>query len=134
MSAGDCADCRLCCNFYEHEMWEAPIIGKEICYDERGLYFCPELGESGGASSAGCKLGVDKPFDCKIYPFRVMKLGAFTVIALSPLCKKVNEKPLSEIVDFVDSELAEKIKARVEKYPAQVKDYVNGYVILKVLE
>jgi hypothetical protein len=124
----DCAGCKLCCNFYEHEIWEAPIVAHEIYYDEEGLYFCPELGEN------GCKLGDEKPFDCKLWPFRVMKLGEFTVIALSPLCKKVNDKPLSELAEFVNSQLADKIKARVLEFPAQsVKDYVKDYVILKIL-
>jgi hypothetical protein len=128
LTENDCAECKLCCNFYEHEMWEAPIINEEICYDDRGLYFCPALGED------GCKLGDGKPFDCSIYPFRVMKLGEFIVIALSPLCKKVNEKPLSELAAFVEAELTEKVKARVLKHPAQVKNYVDGYVILKILK
>jgi len=123
LSTADCAECKLCCNFYEHELWEAPITGEEVSYDERGLYFCPELGEK------GCKLVSERPFDCQIYPFRVMKLGEFTVIALSPLCKKVNEKPLSELVEFVESELFEKVKS----HHAQIKDYDKSYVILKVL-
>jgi hypothetical protein len=124
LSATDCAECKLCCNFYENELWEAPILAENISYDERGLYFCPELGEK------GCKLGEnEKPFDCRIYPFRVMKLGEFTVIALSPLCKKVNEKPLSELVSFADSELAPKVRG----YSGQIKNYDKSYVIIKVL-
>jgi hypothetical protein len=128
LSEKDCAECRLCCNFYEHEIWEAPIVGDEICYDEKGLYFCPELGEN------GCKLGNDKPFDCKLWPFRVMKFGEAVVVALSPLCKKVNEKPLSELAEFVhDEEFEEKVKARVSEFPAQVMDYAEGYAVLRVL-
>jgi hypothetical protein len=132
LTEADCARCKLCCNFYENELWEAPIIGDEVCYDENGLYFCPELGES------GCKLGRNKPFDCEIYPFRVMKLADYIVIALSPLCKKVNNMPLSELTalfadDHTGSPLLAKIKAQVEKHPAQIKDYIKDYTILKVL-
>jgi len=136
LTEADCADCRLCCRFFESEIWEAPVIDNDVAklfnfgkisYNEKGLYVCLALGEN------GCKLGEQKPFDCKLWPFRAMKLGEFIVITVSPLCKKINEKPLFELMEFVSTELVEKIKARVEKYPAQVKDYVKDYPILRVL-
>ncbi|MCL2637017.1 MAG: hypothetical protein FWD48_01475 [Oscillospiraceae bacterium] len=145
LTEADCAECRLCCGFYESEIWEVPIIGDELAalisgqyafdivnnqrvfkinYDEKGLHLCPALGKN------GCRLGMSRPFDCKLWPFRAMKLGELIVITVSPLCKTVNELPLSELVEFVNLELMDKIKARVAKYPAQVKDYVKGYPIL----
>ncbi|MCL2697795.1 MAG: hypothetical protein FWE74_06915 [Oscillospiraceae bacterium] len=148
LTEADCAECKLCCGFYESEIWEVPVIDDELAaliieqydfgivsnqrvfkvgYDEKGLCLCPALGKN------GCRLGMSKPFDCKLWPFRAMKLGELVVITVSPLCRKVNEKPLGELVEFVNSELTDKIKARVEKYPAQVKDYINGYPILAVL-
>jgi hypothetical protein len=144
----DCAECKLCCGFYESEIWEVPVIDDELAaitselydfefvdnrrvfkinYNKKGLHLCPAL------SVNGCKLGLGKPFDCKLWPFRAMKLGELTVITLSPLCKKVNGKPLAELMEFVNSELADKIKARVQKYPEQVKEYVKDYPILKIL-
>jgi hypothetical protein len=148
LTEADCAECRLCCGFYESEIWEVPAIDDELAalisgqytfdfvgsqrifkvnYNERGLCFCPALGAN------GCKLGVGKPFDCKVWPFRAMRLGGNIVITLSPLCKKLNAKPLSELVEFVNSDLAVKIKARAEKFPEQVKEYVKDYPILKIL-
>ncbi|MCL2109823.1 MAG: hypothetical protein FWH20_10820 [Oscillospiraceae bacterium] len=132
LTENDCADCKLCCGFFESEIWEVPVDrGGEplydISYNEKGLYICPEL------SNTGCKLGADKPFDCKIWPFRVMKLGEFTAIALSPLCKKVNNLPLSRLTQFVNEHLADKVNARIAKEPAHLKDYVFGYTILKIL-
>ena len=124
LSKDDCAECKLCCGFYESEIWEVPVNGDgkpfyEVSYNEKGLYICPALGEN------GCSLsGDEKPFDCKIWPFRVMKLGDFKVIALSPLCKKLNDKPLSELLAFADE---------LDVSPAYVKDYVDGYTILKIL-
>lgn len=112
LSEADCAECRLCCGFYESEIWEVPLIDDELAekypeydfkavnYDENGLHKCPALGES------GCKLGSDKPFDCRLWPFRAMKLGEHLVIAISPLCKKLNAKPLAELSEFADAELA----------------------------
>jgi len=148
----DCADCRFCCTFDRDDIWEVPLIdddlarlipGKynldigyefvngnrvfEISYDEKGESRCPAFREN------GCGLLEDRPFDCKIWPFRAMKLGEFTVITVSPFCEKVNQLPLWELVKFVNEELAEKIKARMEKYPGQVKDYIFGYAILKVI-
>ncbi|MCL2018660.1 MAG: hypothetical protein FWG70_02780 [Oscillospiraceae bacterium] len=148
LSENDCAECKLCCNFYEGEFWEVPVIDDDLAQlisgkydfnligdnrvfklnrDEKGLYFCPALDKN------GCKLGDDRPFDCKLWPFRAMKLGEFIVITVSPLCKKVGEKTLCELSEFVGSQLTDKIKARVLKYPAHIKDYVHSYPILKVL-
>ena len=148
LSKNDCAECKLCCGFFESEIWEVPIIDDDlfkitnekyefdlsggnrifkISYNEKGLCLCPALGEN------GCSLGDEKPFDCKIWPFRAMKLGEFTVIGVSPLCKKINEKPLSELREFVINELSAEIKTRGEKYSAQIKEYVYDYPILMVL-
>jgi hypothetical protein len=149
LSEKDCAECRLCCSFYESEIWEVPLIDDELAalisgqyafdtadnqrvfkvqYNRQGLCFCPALGAN------GCKLGVGKPFDCKAWPFRALKLGEHIVLTLSPLCKKLNAKPLSELMEFVNSDFSEKIKLRVQKYPEQVKEYVKDYPILKIIE
>ncbi|MDR2558020.1 MAG: hypothetical protein LBC86_00520 [Oscillospiraceae bacterium] len=148
LSEADCAECKLCCGFYESEIWEVPVIDDglaalisdeyefdfingnrvfKINYDEKGLCVCPAL------SKNGCKLGMSKPFDCKLWPFRAMKLGDSVVITISPLCKKVNGESLSKLVQFVNSDLTEKIKARVQKYPEQIKEYVKDNVILRFL-
>ena len=149
----NCADCSLCCAFLESEIWEVPIIDDDFArlieekydlnaeyeftlpsarrfkasYSKDGLCRCPALSET------GCKLGSDRPFDCKIWPFRAMKLGEFTVITVSPLCEKVNEKSIAELSEFLNSGLAGAIEERTKKYPEQVKDYVRDYVILKVI-
>ena len=126
LTKADCAECKLCCGFYEDEIWEAPIT-RNLSYNEKGLYLCPELGED------GCMLGEEKPFVCKLWPFRVMRLGGFTVLALSPLCKKVNDKPLSELLAFVEEELAELAQNGMKSEPEHIKEYKDGYTILKIL-
>ncbi len=56
----------------------------------------------------GCILGDDKPFDCRIWPLRVMALNETKVITLSPVCPTMNEKSIKELTKTAN-ELADQI-------------------------
>lgn len=145
-----CAQCRICCGFTESDRWEIPLLAGE---DERAsaerlgagiepvkgsdcavlamqfhgedLVFCPALGEH------GCRLGSERPFDCRIWPFRVMELNGTKVITLSPVCPEVIKLPLGTIVDFVNSDgFADILFRHAEEFPETVKPYIAGYPII----
>lgn len=67
------------------------------------LYYCPMLD-----NEKGCILGDDKPFDCRIWPLRVMALNETKVITLSPVCPTMNEKSIKELTKTAN-ELADQI-------------------------
>ena len=92
LSPETCAACRLCCGFDCTDTWEFPVLpqetveamhrmgvspklvpaGEEQTFAApplRGeeLFFCPMLCET------GCTMGSEKPFDCKVWPFRMMR-------------------------------------------------------------
>ena len=151
LSHETCADCRICCTFDNYDVWETPVINDELKQqildvypeqkfisfknsylfrmekpDDQRLFYCPML------SDLGCVLGDRKPFDCKIWPFRVMKFEGRTVITLSPICPSVYTKPVSELVSLLRDGLAVKIIEESKKNPDIIKDYINEYPILYV--
>lgn len=153
LSREECAKCRICCSFDDYDIWETPIIDEELKTEilklnpgqkfvtkgnssilrmekdlQEDLYFCSVLDRQ-----KGCLLGDKKPFDCRIWPFRVMRLDQRLVITLSPVCPVVQTRPLSLIKEVCD-ELAPQIYAQAEKNPDIVKNYIENFPIINVKE
>lgn len=152
LSREECAKCRICCEFDDDDLWETPIIYNDIkekvlginpaqefsetefngnklrllkLQKENDIYTCSMLDKS-----KGCMLGSEnKPFDCKIWPLRVMKKDDKTVIALSPVCPVVATKSIEDI-KFVAKDLSELIFSQARLHPEIVKNYIEGYNIL----
>lgn len=149
LSKSECAECRICCSFDSYDLWETPVITDEIKAraleinpsqrfseisgarlfrmerePDEDLYFCPMLDHK-----KGCLLKDEKPFDCRIWPLRVMNFEGRRVIVLSPVCPTVFAKPISEVKALAD-ELAPVIFAEADKTPEMVKPYIAGYPIL----
>ena len=79
--------------FNKYDLWETPVLEESLKdkasekfpdtafvqkgdgwlfrmeESEDGLYYCPMLDPK-----SGCMLGDDKPFDCRIWPYRVIIL------------------------------------------------------------
>ncbi|MGN1090274.1 MAG: hypothetical protein ACI4Q6_07730 [Huintestinicola sp.] len=156
LSPKSCAWCRICCIFDKYDVWETPVISAELkerieaehpeisfvskgdsgayifnmdkCWDEKDEIFrCPALDPQ-----KGCTLGENKPFDCSIWPFRVMNLGGETVISIASICPEMIKKPLSELIKVLDNGLGDVIFKKAEEEPSIIKPYENGYPILKV--
>lgn len=155
LSRDTCASCRICCAFDDSDLWETPVITRDtkaviqervphqtfvplgnaeepgacllhMDQEEDGLYHCPMLTET------GCALGEQKPFDCRIWPFRVMKTGGQLVITLSDVCPSLKEKSVREVSEFLQQKLADQIFQEARQHPAIVKDYVPGLPIFAV--
>lgn len=148
----DCSNCKICCEFDDNDLWENPIIYDDCAEcvlkinplqeftqaenngsryrvlklkKENDIYPCSMLDRT-----KGCKLGSEnKPFDCKIWPLRVMKKNGKTVIALSPVCPVVSAKPLDEIM-CAAGELSDLIFSQARLHPEMIKDYIDDYKVL----
>lgn len=152
LNPSECAKCKICCTFDDDDLWETPIIMNETADDvlrqcnaelkDLGDYKLFSLTKSGDDiyycsaldRKKGCKLSPEaKPFDCKIWPFRAMKLSGLDrlVITLSPVCPIVKTRPLKDIMR-VAQKIAPQIFAEAEKHPFTVKDYIEGYPILAI--
>ena len=149
LSGESCAKCRLCCIFDRYDVWETPVFTEEIKnrilenapgtefaaveggymfrvreFDSEGLFRCPALTEK------GCMLGDEKPFDCRIWPYRVMNVGGRRAITIASICDELYSRPLSQLVDFLKDGLGSKIFAYAKAHPEIVKEYYTGYPVL----
>lgn len=149
LSGSVCAECRLCCVFDSSDVWETPVFTertKEILVEKcpeaefapKGdgyalrvgkiekdeLFRCPALTEN------GCMLGDDKPFDCRIWPYRIMHIGGRRAITIASICEEMYNRPLSQLVEFLKEGLAEKIFDYAHEHPEIVKPYEEGYPVI----
>lgn len=156
LSPKKCAECKLCCIFDKYDVWETPVVTSELykklsaerpelrftprggndgyifnmedCWDEEEeIYRCPALD-----SENGCTLGEDKPFDCRIWPYRVMDLNGAMVISIAGVCPETYSMPLKTLIGELENGLADVIFSEAQKNPSIVKPYQQGYPILKV--
>jgi len=114
-----CAECKGCCFFGAEDAWEMP------------LGFAPASEYCEAYCESGCSLGGGKPFECSLYPFRVMRFGERLVIAVARYCPETAKTPLQTLCEFAD-ENAGAIFEEAARHPEIVKTYKDDYVILKV--
>lgn len=144
-----CAGCRMCCVFDRYDIWETPVfdeitknkvlefnpdakfakVGGNYMLNageltDNDLFSCPALTEN------GCILGDNKPFDCKIWPFRIMEHEGSRVIAVSTLCEEVHGRDFEELRAFLEKGLAEKIFAYADENPEAVKPFYDNYTVV----
>ena len=149
LSKDDCARCRICCSFDSYDLRETPVVTDEVMLrslsikpgqrfaevegtrlylmqrePDSDIHYCPMLDHE-----RGCLLGDNKPFECRIWPFKVMSFEGRRVIAMSHICPRLFSKPLSEL-HALAAELAPAIFAEADRTPQIVRPYTTGYVIL----
>ena len=80
----------------------------------------------------GCILnGDDKPFDCSIWPLRIMNKDGKLVIALTPTCSAIGAVPSQVLVELVQGGLGEKIFEYAKTHPYIVKEYHQGFPVIQ---
>ena len=148
----DCAECQLCCKFDSYDLWQTPVIYPSLASrilqeysplcrfikrddhflmkmqrePDMDLYYCNLLDRE-----KGCIMGDDKPFDCEIFPFRVMELMGRKVLTLSPACPVVNSKKFDDVCTAADKAAGE-IFEFASSHPEVVKPYLDDHPILVV--
>ena len=76
----------------------------------------------------GCILnGDDKPFDCSIWPLRIMDKAGELVIALTPTCPTIGATPGRNLVDLVKSGLGEKFTSMPKYTPTLSRNTVRAF-------
>lgn len=81
----------------------------------------------------GCTLPEDdKPFDCKIWPLRYMKMPDGTLkVCLTPTCPEINKVPAESMKRLVSGGLGEKIAGYAQRYPFIIKEYKDGFTLMQ---
>ena len=72
----------------------------------------------------------DKPFDCSIWPLRIMRKDGELVIALTPTCPSIGAVPSQALTELVKSGLGEKILEYAKEHPYIIKEYRAGFPII----
>ena len=83
---------------------------------------CPFLNPS-----TGCILPAElKPFDCKIWPLRVVKLPSDNnqpAVVLTPTCPAINKVPFEKIEELAAGGLGKSILDYAASHPQMIKEY-----------
>lgn len=137
LSKQECAKCKFCCSFRRQSLWETPVFEWREKMDLLPLYKTQNPDEEVRClyleDGKGCTLSPQKkPFDCKIWPLRVVKTAASNElkIVLEPTCPALQKIPLSQIKDFVNSELKETILEYANSHPEIVKEDSEFFIKL----
>ncbi|MCM1528737.1 MAG: hypothetical protein NC093_01925 [Alistipes sp.] len=149
LNQSSCANCRMCCIFDRYDIWETPVFDAETM--KKTLEINPEskfAAVSGGyvinageiadgelfrcpaLTDKGCALGDDKPFDCRIWPFRVMNHQGSRVIAVSSLCEEVHSQDHQALKSFLEKGLADTIFRYADQNPQIIKPFYGNYTVL----
>lgn len=158
MSKDTCAACRYCCSFKSTSLWELPTFPEDVIKklaDDKGFRYTLEKshdrsfglfdlnGEYQSANPAeevpcpfldrttGCTLSEkDKPFDCKLWPFRVMRKDGLLLLTISIACPSIMSWELEQLRSYAQEKLKKPVRAYVDEHPYIVKDMMDGYVAL----
>lgn len=154
LSKDDCAKCRFCCSFRRKSLWETPLFNDDEARRLSELFPSARFKKRGDAltididdcyktddseeealcpfNDGGCRLSAeDKPFDCSIWPLRVMEHDGGLAICLTPTCPVISEKPLSVMRELAEGEVGDKIIAFAGLHPEIVKEYKDGFPVLR---
>lgn len=152
-----CAACKFCCSFRRQSLWETPLFPPEVVEklshpNEYGVVgefrdgqivlggYCTDDPEEEVPCTfldphKGCILKAeDKPFDCSIWPLRVMDKDGELVIALTPTCPTIGATPRTELVELVLNGLGEKIFEYAKTHLYIIKEYHEGFPIIYQME
>ena len=149
LSREDCAKCRFCCSFRRQSLGLTPCFAKETVAEIRRLFSDARFKTlPNGATTIdiddkyltddsqeealcpfnrkGCILPAHlKPFDCELWPFRLMKRGDELTLALVPTCPWIEkDAPKLKAAALAIAETAAQY-ARV--HPEIVIDYRPDY-------
>ena len=126
-----CKKCKFCCVFEVRHLWETPEKIAHICakYDDADPMLevpCPYLN-----SETGCTLtGDEKPFECSIWPFRIMEKDGRTIMAVAQTCPGIKKYDVEYLRDFARKNLSEASRDYLTSHPNVAKPFVEYYTEL----
>lgn len=158
LSKETCAGCKFCCSFRRCSLWETPLfpqetvnrLGGKFDMEQKDGYSYGKMNFDGRYSTndmqeeaacpyldpqKGCILSYeDKPFDCKIWPLRIMRMKSQSldklVVALTPTCPAINKVDIETVKELVAKELGDIIYEYARQHPYIIKEYREGFPVL----
>ncbi len=145
----DCARCKLCCNFHRDSAWESPFLPEELARRMRQEEIEVEKRKEGGWSfvyhfrgseaincpkldtNRGCTLSPeDKPFECRIWPLRIMKKDGLLTIGKYRSCPAIEGEKGLKLNRLVQDQLIDCLLNFVRQNPEAVRPFSSEYIIL----
>lgn len=82
-------------------------------------------------SETGCTMGTEKPFDCQVWPFRLMrdKDGAVR-ITVADYCPGMQSYSTLQLREFLQKGLAEQLLAYGKAHPSHVHPMAEAYRVV----
>ena len=129
LSKEECAKCKFCCSFRRQSLWESPfkITAQYKTDNQKEEIPCDYLNKE-----SGCTLrDSEKPFDCKIWPLRIMRdEQGDRFITVSTACPAYTRLGDKKFLELLNEGLSEKIIENAKNNPSMIKPIKNGYKIL----
>ena len=142
----NCHACQFCCRFRTDNLWDVPLFTDEqkinlkeeyphirfkkmgtlwtpMLITEEEYYDCPFLNHN-----TGCVLGKDKPFDCALWPFYIMRKQGKIVLTKCYDCTSINKISKDQLLFSLHTVLPQ-IKNYINVFPDYIKPYILGYDI-----
>ena len=153
LSPADCARCEFCCSFRRQSRHLTPYFAKESIEEIRRLYPGARFvtRENGGVTidlegqyhtqedteealcyfnHKGCVLPEElKPFDCSLWPFRLMKKGEDLVLALVPSCPWIKTEDTAKLKE-VAAAMAKEAYFYAKTHPEIIIEYRDDYAVV----
>lgn len=145
----ECAKCRLCCNFHRESVWESPFLVEDLALELKDQGIPVELRSRGGWSfvyqfsdneavdcplldpDRGCRFSEkDKPFECRIWPLRIMEMNGSTVIGKYRNCPAIQGSRGEQINRLVHDRLLQILLDFIAKYPAARRPFSTEYEVI----
>ena len=144
-----CAQCRLCCNFHKESAWESPFLPEDLALKmssegaevkkraQGGWSFvyhfidsearnCPRLD-----IHSGCMMSEEeKPFECKIWPLRIMKKENRLTVGKYRGCPGIQGEAGKRLDLLVGTRLLKTLLDFAAKNPDAVRPFSSEYDIL----
>lgn len=155
-SPQQCSTCKLCCNFHRSSSWETPFLEPDLVRqlqvfhvellkrpDGSFTFKLPFQTNSDSESancpmldpSSGCRLPREqRPFECRIWPLRVMRLeSGSAVLGCYEACPALDAATFAKLTDFAHVSLRQLIVDHAARFPQTIRSYHPHYRILEAL-
>lgn len=140
-----CKACRNCCWYDDNDVWDAPGLTKSELkkatkyistsfYEKNGLFFFEMIKHNGIyvcplLDADGCKMKLEKPFKCSIWPLYVVHLDSRVSLAVSNECPTVSQLTNEEMLSRL-GEVIIKIKEKITEAPELIEPFRPHYRII----
>jgi len=136
ITLSDCLKCKECCHFYEGYEHLTPIVEENEkhfriqCNEKIGKYhICPNF------KKELCIIQDNKPFDCKIYPFNIMKdKNGNIVLAYDKTCRGIKNKTKKEIEEYSDYLIDFIKKNKILEKEIYIEPFQKELAVIKKIE